>query len=103
MPQIRTLSVTCPGCKTILIVNKDTGAVIEERAPLVDDPSGDRFADALRAHKEHTSKLNSLFKESISDVSRKDEERRKSFKESLDKARKEDVGDYKEIRDIDLD
>jgi hypothetical protein len=103
MPKIRTITITCPECKTILVVNRDTGEIFEVRKPLVDDPSGDRFADALRAHKEHTDKLGSIFENSIADVSRQDEERRKLFKESLEKVQDDDIDDLKEIRDIDLD
>jgi hypothetical protein len=103
MPKIRTFNITCPECDTILVINRDTGDIVEVRKPLVEDSSGDRFTDALRAHKEHTEKLGSIFKDSISDVSRQEEERRKVFKESLEKAREEGVDDYKELRDIDLD
>ena len=103
MPKIRTVNVTCPGCKTILVVNRDTGDIFEVRKPLVDDPSGDRFTDALRAHKEHSEKLGSIFENSIADVSRKDKERQQLFKESLEKAKEDGGEDYREIRDIDLD
>jgi len=103
MPKIRTVNVTCPECNTILVINRDTGEIFEVRKPLVDDPSGDRFADALRAHKEHSEKLGSIFEDSIAGVSRQEEERRKLFKESLEKAKEEGGEDYREIRDIDLD
>lgn len=103
MPKIRTYNITCPECNTILVINRDTGDIVEVRKPLVEHSSGDRFTDALRAHKEHSEKLGSIFKDSISDVARQEEERRKVFKESLEKAREEGVDDYKELRDIDLD
>ena len=101
MPTVRTINVTCPDCKVILVVNRDTGAVLEVRKPLVENPSGDRFADALRAQKEHDKKIKSLFKESFSGLAKKEEERRRQFEESLEKVR--ESGDAEpELRDIDL-
>ena len=101
MPAVRTINVTCPECKVILVVNLETGAVLEVRKPLVENPSGDRFADALRAQKEHNRKIGSMFSESFAGLSKKDEERRKQFEESLKKVR--EAGDAEpELRDIDL-
>ena len=101
MPPLRTLSITCPSCKTILIVNKDTGAVIEERKPLVENSSGDRFSDALQAQREHGKKMSAMFTESLSSYSRKEAERRELFEEALKKA-KESGDETPEVRDIDL-
>jgi hypothetical protein len=103
MPAVRTMNITCPECKTILVVNKDTGAILEVRTPLVDDPSGDRFADALQAHKQHNTKLKTLFTKSLSGLSEQEQERRSVFEESLKKARAEGVDDERPLRDIDLD
>ena len=103
MPAINTYNITCPCCNTILVINKITGEILEQRDPLVDNPSGDRFADAFRSQKEHSEKLGSLFDESISGVKEKETERRKLFEESLKKTREEGIEDYKPIRDIDLD
>ena len=98
---LRTLNITCPCCDTILVVNKDTGEVLEERKPLVKNSSGDRFKDALQAEKDHSEKLSSLFSESISNVSKKDKERQQLFEDSLNKARTEKI--EKPLKDIDLD
>jgi len=103
MPAIRTYNITCPCCQTILVINRDTGKILEERKPLVDDPSGDRFADAMRARKEHADKMKTLFDKSLTSVAEKDEERRSVFEESLKKAREEGADDDRPIRDIDLD
>jgi len=102
MPAIRTYMVTCPCCATILVVNRDTGEITETRKPLVEKPSGDRFADALQAQKEHKKKLGSLFADSVTGLSKKDEERRRQFEESLKKAREQGDSVEPEIRDIDL-
>ena len=43
----REFTVTCPDCKTILIVDRASGKVLESRKPLVEESSGDRFGDAF--------------------------------------------------------
>lgn len=76
-----TLNVTCPGCKTILVVDRKTGAIIEVRKPILDESTGDRFEDARqkvlsaqdrteklfqdakKKEKEKFSRLEQLFKE----------------------------------------
>ncbi len=103
MSAIITYKVTCPCCNTILVVDKVTGEVLEHREPLVENPSGDRFADALQAQKDHSEKINSLFDKSLSGLKEKDTDRQTLFEESLKKTREEGIGDYKPIRDIDLD
>lgn len=103
MPIVRTIQVTCPCCKTILVVNQETGEIVEERKPLVEKSSGDRLADALRAHAEHRKKVAGLFAESIAGVSKKEEERRALFEEKLRRVREEGVEEGTELKDIDLD
>ncbi len=98
---LRTLNITCPCCDTILVVNKDTGEIIEERKPLVEKSSGDRFKDALQAQKNHSTKLSGLFSKSISNVSKNEKERQQLFEDSLKKARKEKI--EKPLKDIELD
>ena len=98
-----TVKITCPCCNSILVIDKITGDVLEHREPLVENPSGDRFADALRAQKDHSKKIKTLFEKSISEVKDKDADRQNLFEESLKKTREEGIGDYKPIRDIDLD
>ncbi|RLD11874.1 MAG: hypothetical protein DRI44_02505 [Chlamydiae bacterium] len=103
MPAIQTYKITCPCCNTILVINKVTGEIVEERKPLVDKPSGDRFTDALRAQKEHSEKLDSLFDNSLSGIKEKEANRRDLFEKSLKKTLEEGIDNYKPIRDIDLD
>lgn len=98
---LRTLNITCPCCDTILIVDKDNGKILEQRKPLVEKSSGDRFKDALQAQKDHSKKLSGLFSESISNVSKNEKERQELFEDSLKKARKEKI--EKPLKDIDLD
>lgn len=82
MPQEKeTLEVTCPDCKSVLVVDIKTGKVLETKKPLVEESSGDRFEDARqrvltakdraeklfedakKKEKEKYSKLEALFKE----------------------------------------
>ncbi len=49
------LKVTCPDCKTILVIRRKDGEVVEVRKPLLEDSTGDRFQDAelkIRREKE---------------------------------------------------
>lgn len=56
-----TIQVKCPCCDTILIVEKKTGAVLEERKPLVEDSTGDRYEDALKKMKQRTAGAHEKF------------------------------------------
>ncbi|MCX7003581.1 MAG: hypothetical protein NTV22_09955 [bacterium] len=103
MPMIRTFNVSCPDCKSILVINRDTGAVLEVRKPLVDDPTDNRLNDALRAHEKHSAKLQGLFSASLADVSKREQERKELFEQSLQKARESDESEEMPLRDIDLD
>ncbi|MCX7847684.1 MAG: hypothetical protein N2595_06630 [bacterium] len=103
MPVVRTVQVKCPCCKTVLVVNQETGEVVEERKPLVEKSSGDRLTDALRAHAEHRKKVAGLFSESIAGLSKKEEERRALFEEKLREARERGLDEGTELKDIDLD
>lgn len=43
-----TVNVTCTCCNTILVVEKKTGQVLEERKPIIEETTGDRYEDALK-------------------------------------------------------
>jgi hypothetical protein len=57
------LTITCPDCKTILIVDRKTGKILEVRKPLVDDPSGDRFEDARQRVLQQGDRAQKAFEE----------------------------------------
>lgn len=60
-----TWQIPCPCCDTILIVERKSGIVLEERRPIVDQSSGDRYEDALRKVRErpgHAEEKFSRFK-----------------------------------------
>ncbi|MCC5876022.1 MAG: hypothetical protein JJU11_07365 [Candidatus Sumerlaeia bacterium] len=57
-----TLTVTCPECDSILIVDRNTGEVLEVRKPLVEESSGDRFEDARKRVLEVNERAEKAFK-----------------------------------------
>jgi len=86
---IETLSITCPGCHTIIIIEKKTGKVIEVREPILEKSTGDRFQDAFQKVKESAERAEAKFK----DADEKRKERLKNldqiFKESIKKVQEE--------------
>jgi uncharacterized Zn finger protein (UPF0148 family) len=40
------LEVTCPDCRTVLVVDRKTGKVLEVKRPIGEASTGDRFEDA---------------------------------------------------------
>lgn len=80
---LEPMNIECPCCKTVLVIDKKTGKVIEQRKPILEasESTGDRFEDARkrvessgsrleekveaakRAEKEKLSRLDALFKE----------------------------------------
>lgn len=90
---IETLEIKCPGCDTVLIVNRKNGKVLEVRKPLLDkdEATGDRFDDARKrvdqmqeridqkveaakkAEREKLARLDALFKERKSEIEEKGE------------------------------
>ncbi len=59
-----TLKITCPCCKTVLIVNRK-GAILEERKPILDESesTGDRFEDAIKKAKSSKEIAEAKFRE----------------------------------------
>ena len=85
---IDTLTVTCPDCKNVLVVDAKTGAVIEVRKPLVEEPSGDRFEDARKKVLASTDRAEARFQEA------KKREQEKMVKlEALFQQKKEELKD----------
>ena len=78
--------IVCPDCKTILIVERRTGKIVEVRRPILEESTGDRFEDAfkkvcereeraeakfrkaLESEKSKKSKLDQLFQEKLKEV-----------------------------------
>lgn len=89
---METIKVSCPECKSILVINRKTGEVVELRKPILEDSTGDRFKDAFEKvkksqeiveekfraaqlkEKNKFQKLDALFKEKMKEVKEKGEE-----------------------------
>ena len=81
-----TYQVKCPCCNTILIIERRTGKLLEERRPILDQSTGDRYQDAFKKVRERgavaeekfkkfteerktkMSKLDALFKDTVKKV-----------------------------------
>jgi hypothetical protein len=99
---METIIVTCPCCRTILIVERRSGKVVEQRKPIVEESTGDRFEDAFLKVKKQKERLEEKFLEARKKESEKKEKLEKIFKESLERA-KEEGPPEKPQRPIDLD
>ncbi len=86
-----TMKVNCPICKSVLVVEKKTGKVVETRKPILEESTGDRFEDAFlkvkkssaiaeekfraarEKEKHKREKLDALFSERLKEVKEKGE------------------------------
>jgi hypothetical protein len=93
--------VTCPDCKTILVIDAKTGEIIEKRKPIIEDTTGDRLKDAFLKAKQREDEADVLFQK----AKEKERERKSKldsiFKESVEKAKEEDDCS-KPMREMDL-
>lgn len=85
---METLSVKCPDCKNILIVDKKTGQVVEVRRPIVEDSTGDRFEDARQRVMTQKERAEKLFEEA--------REKEKNKFDRLESLFKEKAAEYKD-------
>jgi hypothetical protein len=97
-----TLTVKCPTCADILIIDRITGEVVEVRKPLLAESSGDRFADALKKVKSSAQETEEKFQKSREAEKNKHQELDALFEKSLERAKKEDPKS-KPLRGIDLE
>ena len=56
-----TWQITCPCCDTILIVERKSGTILEERKPILDQSTGDRYEDALQKVRERPGQAEEKF------------------------------------------
>ena len=96
------LKVECPKCKTILIIDRVTGKLIETREPLIKESTGDRFQDAIKKAQSSSKDVEDKFNKSKEAEKHKLQDLDNLFKKSLEEIKKEGPI-KKEIRDIDLD
>jgi Zn-finger nucleic acid-binding protein len=98
---VETISVICPDCGNILIVNRKTGKILEVRRPLVEDSTGDRFDDAFKKAKRAEEEAERKFEEARQKEKDKMSRLDKIFKDEMERVKDEPI--EKPLRDIDLD
>ena len=85
----KELRITCPCCRSILIVDRISGEILETRKPLVEQSSGDRLKDAFLKQQKDKEKRDSLFS-NIKDIQEKKKKLAEElFNASLDDAKKD--------------
>jgi len=97
-----SLRITCPCCKHIVVLDRNTGEVLSTHEPAVKPSSGDPFEDALTKVRDETSGADEKFEKTKQTALRSREELDGKFDEALQRAR-EDPDPTPPIRDIDLD
>jgi hypothetical protein len=94
--------VKCPCCKTILVVERRTGKLLEERRPILDQSTGDRYEDAFKKVKERASVAEEKFKKFQAERSTKMDKLDSLFKDTMKKV-KESGEEIKPTNPFDAD
>ena len=82
--------IRCPCCNTILVIDRIDGKVIEERRPILEQSTGDRFKDALIKSKQQKVTIEKKFKESEKAHKKRSESLQNIFNDSLKKVNESD-------------
>ncbi|HJP17998.1 MAG TPA: hypothetical protein QF468_05025 [Nitrospinota bacterium] len=82
--------IQCPCCNTILVIDRKDGKVVEERRPILEQSTGDRFKDALIKSKQQKVTIEKKFKNSENDHKKRSESLQNIFDESLKKIKESD-------------
>ncbi len=86
----KELKIACPDCGAVLVVDRITGEVLETRKPIIEQSTGDRFADAILKVKKDKEKIAST---KFDDLKKEQEKKKKLseeiFRTSLKEAKKD--------------
>lgn len=82
----RTLTARCPGCASILVIDRLSGELLEHRAPIAAESSGDRLKDALEREKGKKARRETALDKIDSKIAREKIESEKIFRRSLEKS-----------------
>jgi ribulose kinase len=93
--------ITCPCCGGLLKIDSETKAVIAHTAKAVPKTFND-LEEAARAMKDHDTRKESIFRQSVEAQRNSSDLLEKKFQEALKRA-KETPDTGKPIRDFDLD
>lgn len=98
------LRVTCPCCKTVLILDRK-GKILEERRPILDEEAttGDRFEDAFKKVRESKEAAEAKFKEARRKESERMSRLESLFNEGMKRAKDSGEPIEKPQREMDLD
>jgi hypothetical protein len=96
-----SFDVTCPCCGALMKIDPATRGVIAHTAPVKPKTFND-MEEAARAMKEHDSRRDSIFQQSLDAQKHASELLEKKFQEAVKKA-KETPDTGRPIRDFDLD
>lgn len=96
-----SFDVTCPCCGALMKIDASTRAVISHTAPVKPKTFND-MEEAARAMKEHDSRRDSIFRQSVEAQRNASDLLEKKFQEAVKKA-KETPDTGRPLRDIDLD
>ena len=80
---MKFFEIKCPCCNTILVIDRIDGKVIEERKPILEQSTGDRFKDALIKSKRQKAVVEKKFKESEEAHKNRSESLQNIFNKSL--------------------
>lgn len=81
--------VPCPECKTILIVRRRDGKIVEVRKPILENSTGDRFEDATQKVRGEKERIAKKFEEAQEREKNKMERLNALFQEGLKRAKEE--------------
>ena len=95
------LKIQCPDCKTVLIVRRRDGKIVEVRKPILEDSTGDRFKDAELKVKREKDVIARKFEEAKEREKGKIDRLNKLFEEGLKRA-KEEGGPPERVNPMDM-
>ncbi|MCX7719414.1 MAG: hypothetical protein N2111_13575 [Candidatus Sumerlaeaceae bacterium] len=97
-----THNIKCPCCNTILVVDRRTGKIVEERRPILDQSTGDRFEDAAKKVRERASLAEDKFRQMQKERQSRSAKLDALFKDSMQRV-KESGDDSKPVNPFDMD
>jgi len=97
-----TFAIPCPCCGVILIVDRRTGAILEQRTPPKAGGTGNKLTDALIAEKSRGDVLSQKVAAAQAKEKTRSERLGSLFSDAVDRAKADDK-DKKPLRPMDLD
>ncbi len=95
-----TLEILCPECKSVIVIDRSTGGVLEHKAP-PKPKTFESFDDALSALKSADALREGRFRASVDAEKKRAETLSKQFEHLLKKAEEDDSGPPKNPLDFD--